>query len=122
MWTLFDGFWSAPPTPVSVRNQALLDRLVEWHSVADGGFVGARDRSVRQIAMEQDLFRQTRSEARALKPSYGEDRAAFASALPAGHTTTRGDGNRACAAIFLAWQRCRIAQSWPIRSRSSSVG
>ncbi len=81
MWTLFDGFWSAPPTPVSVRNQALLDRLVEWHSVADGGFVGARDRSVRQIAMEQDLFRQTRLKARALKPVYGEDRTAFASAL-----------------------------------------
>ena len=65
----------------SQRNQALLDRLMDWHHVADGGFVGARDRSVRQIEMERDLLEQTRSAAVGLKAKYGTDRASFALAL-----------------------------------------
>jgi len=81
MWKLFDAYWDAPPAPVSQRNQQLLDRLMEWHHIADGGFVGARDRSVRQIDMERKLFEQTRHKARALKATYGHDRTAFARAL-----------------------------------------
>lgn len=81
MWTLFGAYWSAQPAPVSLRNQQLLDRLMEWHHVADGGFVGARDRSVRQIEMERKLLEQTRHKARSLKATYGHDRTAFARAL-----------------------------------------
>jgi len=81
MWSLYSTYWSEPPSLVSERNQALLDRLMQWHSIADGGFVGARDRSVGQIRLERDLLEQTRAEARRLKPQYGEDRATFALVL-----------------------------------------
>jgi len=82
MWALF-GSMIAPNVaePTAQHQQQLLDRLMSWHSIADGGFVGARDRSVRQIAMEKDLLDQTRIEARKLKPKYGNDRTAFALAL-----------------------------------------
>ena len=39
----------------------------ERHHVAEGGFVGARDRSVRQIEKEEELLEWTRIAARALK-------------------------------------------------------
>lgn len=81
MWSLFGAYWPKPPPLASQRNQALLDRLMNWHHVADGGFVGARDRSVRQIEMERDLLEQTRSAAVGLKAKYGKDRASFALAL-----------------------------------------
>jgi hypothetical protein len=81
MWSLFGVYWSTPPSPASTRNQELLDRLVKWRSIADGCFVGARDRSVGQIMMERDLLEKTRRKARALKPQYGKDRAQFARAL-----------------------------------------
>lgn len=82
MWSLF-GSIVAPgvAVPTVEQKQELLDQLVSWHSIADGGFVGARDRSVRQIKMERDLLDQMRVEARNLKPKYGNDRTAFALAL-----------------------------------------
>ena len=56
---------------------------MEWLSIADGGFVGARDRTARQIKKEKELLEWTRREARALKAKkqYGADRASFALAL-----------------------------------------
>jgi len=81
MWSLYGVYWTTQPSPASQRNQALLDRLMNWHHIADGGFVGARDRSVRQIKMERCLFEQTRTAARGLKAKHGEDRASFALAL-----------------------------------------
>lgn len=82
MWSLF-GTMIAPNVaePTAEQKQALLVQLMSWHSIADGGFVGARDRSVRQIEMEKELLDQTRVEARKLKPKYGNDRTAFALAL-----------------------------------------
>jgi len=81
LWSLFGVYWSSPPSLASARNEELLNRLLEWCSIADGGFVGARDRSVGQIMMERDLLEQTRFKARELKPKYGQDRAKFARAL-----------------------------------------
>src|SRR5262249_13725413 len=81
LWSLFRVYWSNPPSQASARNQELLDRLLKWCSIADGGFVGARDRSVGQIMMERGLLEQTRLKARELKPKYGKDRATFAWAL-----------------------------------------
>lgn len=82
MWSLF-GAMVAPgvAVPTAQHEQQLLDKLMQWHSIADGAFVGARDRSVRQIKMEQDLLERTRAEARTLKSKYGNDRTAFALAL-----------------------------------------
>ncbi|RTE91571.1 hypothetical protein [Bradyrhizobium sp. LVM 105] len=82
MWTLFGGM-VAPhvAVPTAKDKEQLLNQLMSWHSIAAGGFVGARDRSVRQIRMESDLLDQTRIEARKLKPKYSNDRTAFALAL-----------------------------------------
>lgn len=83
MWSLYSTYWPEGQSPqeTSQRNQQLLDRLMNWHHVADGAFVGARDRSVRQIKMERDLLKRTRAEARQLKAKHGADRASFALAL-----------------------------------------
>ena len=81
MWSLYGVYWREPDMPVGQRNQKLLDRLMIWHHVCDGGFVGARDRSVRQIKAESCLLAQTRAEARRLKYLYGQDRASFALAI-----------------------------------------
>jgi hypothetical protein len=81
MWTLFSSYWpDGGPAFESERNEQLLKRLMEWLSIADGGFIGARDRTARQIQQEQDLLKWTRREARALKATkqYGADRASFA--------------------------------------------
>lgn len=81
MWLLYSGYCDTPPALASQRNQQLLDLLMGWHHIADGGFVGARDRSVRQIKMEKALLEHTREAARELKPEHGRDRASFALAL-----------------------------------------
>lgn len=81
MWSLYGVYWTKQPSLASQRNQALLDRLMNWHHIADGGFVGARDRSVGQIKMERRLLEQTRIAARELKAMHGKDRASFALAL-----------------------------------------
>ncbi|MGY8663690.1 hypothetical protein Q3C01_15135 [Bradyrhizobium sp. UFLA05-109] len=82
MWSLFGSMYFPNVEELTDQHkQQLLDRLMECHSIADGAFVGARDRSVRQIQMEGDLLEQTRNEARSLKPKYGNDRTAFALAL-----------------------------------------
>ena len=81
---LFSSYWpGGGPALESERNEQLLERLMEWLSIADGGFVGARDRTARQIEKEQKLLEWTRNEARALKATnqYGADRASFALAL-----------------------------------------
>ena len=81
MWSLYGIYWPEGERPVGQRNQELLDRLMSWHSIADGAFVGARDRSVRQIKKERGLLRQTRETARQLKAEQGSDRATFALSL-----------------------------------------
>jgi hypothetical protein len=81
MWSLYKVYWPGGERPVGQRNQDLLKRLMSWHHVSDGGFVGARDRSVRQINRERILLEQTRSAARELKAQHGQDRASFALAI-----------------------------------------
>jgi len=84
MWSLYSSYWSGGgPDFESERNGQLLKRLMEWLSIAEGGFVGARDRTARQIKIEQELLKWTRDEARALKVTnqYGADRTSFALAL-----------------------------------------
>ena len=84
MWSLYKSYWAdRVPANESERNRQLLEKLMEWLSIADGGFVGARDRTARQIQKEKELLDWTRREARALKATkqYGADRASFALAL-----------------------------------------
>jgi len=82
MWSLYSSYWPGTgPVLASERNAQLLDRLTGWLSIADGGFVGARDRTGRQIEKEQQLLEWTRAEAGGLRGRYGEDRASFALVL-----------------------------------------
>ena len=81
MWSLYEAYWPEGKRPAGQRNQALLERLMSWHHVSDGGFVGARDRSVWQINMERNLLDQTRTAARELKAQHGADRMSFALAI-----------------------------------------
>lgn len=84
MWSLYSSYWPKDgPALEGERNRQLLDWLMEWLSIAEGGFIGARDRTARQIRQEQDLLNWTRNEARALKATnqHGGDRASFALAL-----------------------------------------
>ena len=82
MWSLYSAYWpNGGPDSVSKRNEQLLDRLIGWHHIADGGFVGARDRSVRQIEKERKLLDETRTAARAMRAQHGSDRPTFALAI-----------------------------------------
>uniref|UniRef100_Q07HN2 Uncharacterized protein n=1 Tax=Rhodopseudomonas palustris (strain BisA53) TaxID=316055 RepID=Q07HN2_RHOP5 len=131
MWLLFGAYWpeSDPPLPVGQRNQQLLDRLMSWHHIADGAFVGARDRSVRQIKEERKLLEQTRTKARELKATHGQERAPFALALarwaftnpeletmaePAPRSFWRGRAGTVTAKLgyFLAWIGAAFAAIW----------
>jgi hypothetical protein len=103
MWSLYGVYWpKGGPAVVSQRNQQLLNRLIGWHHIADGAFVGARDRSVRQIEMEGELLDRMRIAARELKPAHGNDRASFALAL----------ARRAFADPNLAWAAKPSPRSW----------
>jgi hypothetical protein len=82
LWSLYSVYWLKQPVlAASQRKQELLVRLMSWHHIADGAFVGARDRTVRQIKMERELLEQTRAAARGLKAKHGESRTSFALAL-----------------------------------------
>lgn len=82
MWSLYSVCCSTEAlASVSQRNALLLERLMDWHHIADGGFVGARDRSVRQINMERQLLAATRAAAREVRAEHGKERASFALAL-----------------------------------------
>jgi hypothetical protein len=81
MWLLYDVYWPGGARPAGQRNQDLIQQLMSWHHVSDGGFVGARDRSVWQIKKERALLEQTRTAARGLKAQHGQDRASFALAI-----------------------------------------
>ncbi|MGV7215719.1 hypothetical protein [Bradyrhizobium sp. UFLA05-112] len=84
MWSLYSRFWpGGGPARQSDRNSQLHKKLMKCLSIADGGFIGARDRTARQIEKEQELLEWTRDEARAMKATeqYGDDRASFALAL-----------------------------------------
>jgi hypothetical protein len=83
MWTLYGSYQpdGGPPLESERNHQQLFDTLMRCLSIADGGFVGARDRTVRQIMKERHLLDWTRSEGRNLKRVYGNDRASFALAL-----------------------------------------
>ena len=84
MWSLYSSFWPGDATALrSERNDKLHKMLMKHLSIADGGFIGARDRTARQIEKEQELLEWTRDEARAMKQAmlYGHDRSAFALAL-----------------------------------------
>jgi hypothetical protein len=71
----------APLTPVGARSERVLARLLEGLSVADGGFVGPRDRSVAQVQQERELYRTVRAQAAAVPAACRAERPPFAAAL-----------------------------------------
>ena len=63
MWSLYSLYWpGGGPALESERNEQLFEKLMEWLSIAEGGFVGARDRTTRQIKRSRNSLngRETR--------------------------------------------------------------
>jgi len=66
LWRLYFGAQAGAPAPAE-REPRLLDWLTRHTHGADGGFVGARDRSVQQILDERTLYLRARRHALALR-------------------------------------------------------
>lgn len=62
LWQLYSAGWSGPDqADPGTKKTWLRAFLIEHAYVADGGFVGARDRSVAQVQAENQLFRAARA-------------------------------------------------------------
>ena len=82
LWDLYQSYWpEVSPPSVGRRNEALLRFLLDKLSIADGAFVGPRDRTVEQVARERSLFEEARSYASTLAPIQKSTRAVCALAL-----------------------------------------
>ncbi|SFM33570.1 hypothetical protein [Variovorax sp. OV329] len=67
LWQVYKGGWSGPPQADPGTKRTWLKAFLLDHAyVADGGFVGARDRSVAQVLAEDELFRAARKDLHAL--------------------------------------------------------
>lgn len=80
LWQLYSASWpqANPAWTAGERNERLLARLLADLTVADGAFVGPRDRNVRQIHQEQDLLLRLRQQASTVAPQTRTDRRSFA--------------------------------------------
>ena len=82
MWDLYRSYWpDVSPPSVGLRNEALLLFLQARLSVADGAFVGPRDRTVDQVSRERSLFEAARSYAATMPAAQKSTRATYALAL-----------------------------------------
>ena len=67
LWQLYKSSWQGPDgADPGTKKTWLRAFLIRYAYVADGGFVGARDRSVAQVLAESRLFRAARSHVQAL--------------------------------------------------------
>ncbi|MBS0340511.1 MAG: hypothetical protein JSS56_08275 [Proteobacteria bacterium] len=70
LWQLYKPNWQGPEgVDPGTRKTWLRAFLIRYACVADGGFVGARDRSVAQVQAENSLFRAARSHVQSLPPA-----------------------------------------------------
>ncbi len=89
LWAIYQAYFpDRSPASLSQRNAWMLQHMTQCLSVAAGAFVGARDRSVRQIQQERLLYERTREQARLLaaqqtqlRPAERLDRSGWAFAL-----------------------------------------
>lgn len=82
LWKVYQAYWPVEsPASVGLRNNALLARLIAGLSVADGAFVGPRDRTVSQILQERRLYETTREVADDVAAKQTGERRTFALAL-----------------------------------------
>ena len=79
--SLYASYQPAPALSGGARNEWLLRRLLDDLSVADGGFIGPRDRTLAQIRQERGLYNAVRKTAPTLAPESRHERALFAAAL-----------------------------------------
>ena len=69
LWQLYKNNWSGPPQSDPGSKKTWLRAFLLAHAcVADGGYVGARDRSVVQVLEERRLFRAARERLHVLPP------------------------------------------------------
>jgi len=82
LWGIYQAYWpQVQPASKGERNEALLQRLKRELSLADGAFVGPRDRSVAQTRQEYALYVATRAQAQAVPAHLKTGRTSFALAL-----------------------------------------
>lgn len=79
--SLYASYQPAGAPSGGALNAWLLRRLLADLSVADGGFIGPRDRTVAQIRQERSLYDAVRKTAPTLAPQSRNERALFAAAL-----------------------------------------
>ena len=82
LWAIYQAYWPlVQPASTGARNEALLQRLKRELSLADGAFVGPRDRTVAQTRQEHALYVATRTQAQTVSAKLKSERASFALAL-----------------------------------------
>lgn len=105
MWALYRSYWAdVSPPSVGLRNEALLLFLRVRLSVADGAFVGPRDRTVDQVSRERSLFEAARSYAATLPAAQKSTRAMYALALARWAFQTPSFEPLTCAAPRSFWR------------------
>lgn len=79
---LYGGYvpW-APGMTAGQRNELLLEKLMADLSIADGGFVGPRDRTVAQIQQERELYIAARQQAPRIPAGLKDERTSFAAEM-----------------------------------------
>lgn len=82
LWMIYSPFFAGSPNmSPGERNECMLRHMLSCVSIADGAFVGPRDRSVAQIHQERFLFMKTREEAQLLLGIVKKDRTSLALTL-----------------------------------------
>lgn len=71
----------APGLPTGARNERVLEHLLAGLSVADGGFVGPRDRSLAQVREERALYDRLRRQVAVVPERAKAERTPYATAL-----------------------------------------
>jgi hypothetical protein len=120
--------------PAGERSRLVLAHLSSALSVADGGFVGSRDRSVQQVRQERLLFDRVRARAPLLPPAERAARRPFALALaqwsrgqadlpavPAPRSYWRRHGTGAKVVLLLALVAAPFALAWLVGLASAAL-
>ena len=81
LWPLYERFLPPPPASTGTRNEALRKRLLADLSIADGGFIGPRDRTLAQVRQERELYTLVRETVTKLPPDSRNERMPFAAAM-----------------------------------------
>lgn len=79
LWNIYKNFYTDVNLPTdSEKNTWLLNHLQQGLSVADGAYLGPRDRNVQQVLQERELYQSAKKYAQSLPLWDKQDRSTFA--------------------------------------------